>query len=75
MGGRAYFVTMCRGSRAAFLAGPFETHEQALECVDEARRLACEINALHHFDAFGTASCAAAIAPRGALNERLGIAE
>lgn len=50
-----YYVTMVRGNRVAWLAGPYSTHDEALEHVDEAKRRACERNCWHDFDAFGTA--------------------
>ena len=50
-----YYVTMIRGRRVAWLAGPYDTHAEALERVDEAKRRACEINCWHDFDEFGTA--------------------
>jgi len=38
---RDFFVTIRRGDRVAFLAGPFPTHAAALALVDEASRVAC----------------------------------
>jgi len=40
--------------RLGLLAGPFDTHAEALEKVDVVRRIAEEINAWAHFYAFGT---------------------
>lgn len=56
-----FYVTMKRGKRTAYLAGPFSSHEQALNTVDEAKRKAIAIDPFHDFDAFGTASSDAEI--------------
>jgi hypothetical protein len=53
---RAYYVTMLRGKRVAWLAGPFDTHKEALSKVDDAKREACRLDVWADFDAFGTAS-------------------
>jgi len=72
----SYYVTMLRGARVAFLAGPFDTHEAALEMVDAARDAAYEVDPFSWFDDFGTSSLKdnwAGPAPAGVLNRRLGI--
>lgn len=70
---RDFYVTMIRdGRRVAYLAGPFATHDQALGLVDQAKRLATDIDQWACFDAFGTASMPhAASNPIGKLNRRL----
>lgn len=40
--------------RMGLLAGPYETHEEALDKVDVVRRIAERVNAWSHFYAFGT---------------------
>lgn len=40
--------------RMGLLAGPYETHAEALDKVDTVRRIAEEINVWAHFYAFGT---------------------
>lgn len=41
--------------RRAVLAGPFRTHQEALERVDACRRAACERYPAAHWYLFGTA--------------------
>lgn len=68
-----YYVTMIRGNRTAFLAGPFKTHTEALAAVPGARDLACEVDPRAWWDAFGTSSLPRAPGnPVGKLNSRLG---
>lgn len=67
-----FYVTMIRGTRVAYLAGPFKEHEAALKMVPAAREKACEVDPYAHFDAFGTASLAAD--RPGVLNKLLGVA-
>lgn len=58
---RNYYVTMKRGKRTAWLAGPFSTHEEALNNVDQAKAKAIANDPFHDFDFFGTASTTAVI--------------
>lgn len=53
---KEYYVTMRRGIRTAWLAGPYDTHQSALDNVQEVKERAITGNAWHDFDAFGTAS-------------------
>jgi hypothetical protein len=43
------------GGRTGYLVGPFDTHEEALGRVEEARRIACEVNDRGIWYAYGTA--------------------
>ena len=73
-GERDFYVTMLRGKRTAFLAGPFVTHAEALEAVDRAREKACDVDPWAWFDLFGTSSLPrSASNPTGVLNAYLGI--
>lgn len=53
---RDYYVSMLRGSRYALMAGPFATHQDALDMVDPVRREADRLDPRCAFDAFGTCS-------------------
>ena len=71
---RDYYVTLRRGTKTAFLAGPFQTHTEALAWVDRATDRANEVDPFAWFDAFGTASLPfKASNPVGKLNKDLGI--
>ena len=69
---RDYYVTLQRGSRTAWLAGPFATHFDALVAVDRAVKLANELDPRSWFDPFGTCSLPRnAGNPIGKLNSQL----
>lgn len=73
---RAFYVTCVDGGRNAWLAGPFATHQEALDQVDPARAAADKATrGWSHFYAFGTASLPASdpTLPVGRLNDELGI--
>lgn len=71
---RHYYVSMKRGKRTALLAGPFDTHEKALELVGKVTQAAYEVDPWLWFDLFGTCSLPAAPSnPRGKLNSQLGV--
>lgn len=71
---RDYYVNLKRGSRMALLAGPFETHTEALETVARAVLEANLVDAWSSFDPYGTCSLPRAAGnPLGKLNERLGV--
>ena len=57
-----YYVTVREAKRVGFLAGPYDTHAEALAKVDEATRRAKEADAWAHFYAFGTTRVNAQIA-------------
>lgn len=51
-----YYVTVQNDvGQTAYLLGPYDTHEEALEHVEEGRLLAESIDLWAHFYAFGTA--------------------
>ena len=70
-----YYVSVMRsGRQQGLLAGPFATHQEALDLVDAARREACAVDPWCDFDAFGTCRLRGGSAlPHGRLNERLGV--
>ena len=69
-----YYVTLRRGQRTAFLAGPFDTKAEAEKMVEPAVAEASRVDPFTHFDPHGTARIEAARLPRGKLNARLGLA-
>lgn len=50
-----YYVTVIRGKRTGWLAGPYSRHDDAKAAVETVRREACRIDPWCDFDAFGTA--------------------
>lgn len=71
---RDYYVSLRRGSRTALLAGPFDTHTEALALVERATAEANRIDEWSWFDPFGTCSMPRAPTnPVGKLNDRLGL--
>lgn len=71
---RKYYVTMARdGVGVARLAGPFNTHDEALANVDRVREEAEKADPRASFDSFGTAGVVSDNHRPGVLNERLGI--
>lgn len=69
-----YYVDLRRGKRVALLAGPFETHTEALAMVDRAVALANDLDQWSHFDPFGTCSMPRyPWNPKGRLNSQLGV--
>ena len=71
--GRRFYVTVVRGERTGFLAGPFETHQAALDMVPAARRVANEVDPRTAFDGFGTVSMEPGPWPAGVLNANVGM--
>ena len=74
-----FYVSMIReagtkAQRVALLAGPFDTHDEALALVDRATNLAFEVDPWSGFDAFGTVRMKDEYRKPGVLNARLGIA-
>lgn len=53
---RLFFVTVQNDDRTGFLAGPLETHQEALDLVSQAKRLANASDPWAAFYQFGTAS-------------------
>lgn len=74
---KKYYVTMIRdpgkNQRVARLAGPFDTHEEALSHVDAAKEHAYEVDPKSAFDAFGTSGVESDNHKPGVLNEHLEI--
>lgn len=72
---RKYYVTMMRDGkdRPAYLAGPFDRHEDALGHVEAARKKAQEVDPRAVWDSFGTAGVVADKHHPGVLNTHLGI--
>jgi hypothetical protein len=74
---RKYYVTVIRSpgprQKVGFLAGPFDTHEQAKAKQSIARAEAIEIDPRAVFDYFGTAGVVADKHAPGVLNTRLGL--
>jgi hypothetical protein len=52
---RFFYVSVIDGKRRALLAGPYDTHDEALALVEQVRRKAYDIDPKSHFYAFGTA--------------------
>lgn len=51
---RRFYVTVIDGGRTGAAAGPFETHQEALDRVDAARRVIQEQEPQAHWWFFGT---------------------
>ena len=66
-----YYVSCKDGDRYSLLLGPFDTHEEALENVDEAKRMAQEIDCWACFYAFGTCRVPPGYALPGKLNHMM----
>lgn len=68
-----FYVTVINGPRVSRLVGPFETHEEALEWVEPARRKAQEWDSFAWFYSYGTARYAPENSGfRGVLNDAVG---
>ena len=66
-----YYVTAIDGERHAFLLGPYQDdHATALAMVDEARRIAQELDPRAFWYAYGTARVTGYAKP-GILNDHL----
>lgn len=70
---KQFYVTMRRGRGTAWLAGPFDTYDQAVPHIPMARRLAEAADPKCAFDSFGVSSRDALDHPPGTLNKRLGL--
>ena len=68
-----FYVSVVDGSKVGLLAGPFPTHKQALNLVDDARELAQEADPFACFYAYGTLSLSTD-KRRGVFNKALDIA-
>jgi hypothetical protein len=67
-----FYVSAIRGARKALVAGPFDSHKEALEAVREVKALVESLDWRAAFWAWGTAGWRAPReeAPLGALDER-----
>lgn len=63
-----YYVSVVDGSRYGFLAGPYDTHEEALIMVGPAREMAQTVDDWAVFYAFGTAKAPPGYSKPGVLN-------
>ena len=62
--GHSFYVTAHDGPRYAFLLGPYLSHCEALDHVEEGREWAEAANAWAFLCSFGTASLPAGTAPK-----------
>ena len=69
----AYYVTLRRGPRTAWLAGPFHSAEEAQAAEGRAVSLARELDPFTSFDAHGVSRLEGGALPVGRLNEDLGL--
>lgn len=75
---RKFYVTMVRepgkqGQKVGWLAGPFDSEDEARGHVPQAKAAASKIDPFSDFDAFGVSSRTGASHPPGVLNAHLGI--
>ena len=70
---RRYYVSVIDGTAYRFLAGPFDTHAEALTKVDDARKAAIDYDRKAHFYGFGTARAPAGYSAPGIFNTELGL--
>ena len=70
---RIFYVTVRNGTLHGWLAGPFKTHQEALDALPKAKSLAMDADPMAHFYEFGTASlpCDLEKLPKGQFNGRL----
>lgn len=68
---RYFYVSVIDGARHGFLAGPFQTHDEALAKVDAARAAANEVDPRAWFYAYGTAKAPDGYDRPGVLNDKL----
>ena len=68
-----YYVSVVDGNLFALLLGPFNSHQEALNRVEEARAKAIELNPRAHFYNFGTVRMKPNFNKPGRLNKLLGI--
>lgn len=66
-----HYVTMRRAKRTAYLAGPFDSEEEAAKHVEHARKEAEKVDQMTHFDGFGVSARTAAAHPKGVLHDKI----
>jgi len=67
-----YYVSITDGPQFGLVAGPFRTHQEALDMVDPAIKVGREVDPKSHFYAWGTVKMANGYRT-GNLNKKLGI--
>lgn len=74
---KKFYVTIMRDGqpKPAFLAGPFDTHKEAIQNVGRVREKAHELDPRSVLDSFGTSRLGADRHPPGLLNDHLGIGQ
>ena len=70
-----YYTSAIDGDQYGLLAGPFDSHAQALSWVDRTRAKAEEVNSRAVFFGFGTLRAKDDYRKPGRLNKLLGIGE
>ena len=68
-----YYVSVVDGPRHGRLLGPFLTHQEALDRVDDVRTRVTGIDRKAHFYGFGTCRVPDEIAKPGLLNTLFGM--
>lgn len=71
-----YYCTVMDGPNYALLAGPYDSHQDALDNLPKAKQIAQQVDAKAVFYAFGTARIernATVIRPAGVLNTEMGL--
>ena len=69
---KMYYVTMIRDRvGTARLAGPYATHDEALQLVDKVRNIAYNVDPRSHWDSFGTCGVTSAEHKSGVLNNHI----
>jgi hypothetical protein len=63
-----YYVSVRDAGRTGLLLGPFETHQEALDLVDDGRAKANDVSPFSAFFAFGTVRMPAPFREPGVLN-------
>ena len=69
----AYYVSVVDADRKALLAGPFDTHAEALALVEPTRKVANELDPKSHFYGFGTCRLPVGADKPGLLNQQMGL--
>ena len=67
-----YYVSVLNGSQKGLLAGPYDAHQEALDMVEPARKIAQEVDPWAWFHAFGTCKMPEGYDKPGVLNHLLG---
>jgi len=65
---RVYYVSAINGKRVSLMVGPFSQQQEAIDLVNEARRVASELDSWSDFWHWGTLSIDESGAPEGTMN-------